>query len=131
MNPNREGTVKASILVLEDNETLADAVSAALRESAYNVTLHTRSVETLLAFYDQPSQFDLVILDEDMRDVPGSLLARRLLYFSPHTPILLLHREDDTEAELRGHAAGIRRFLSKPVSSAELLKVVRTSLARP
>ncbi len=122
--------MKASILLLEDDKTLAGAVSTALTEGAYNVRLHTRSMETLLAFYDQPSQFDLVILDEDMRDMPGSLLARRLLYFSPRTPILLLHGEDDLEARLRGQAAGIRWFLSKPVNNAGLLDTVRAALGR-
>ncbi len=122
--------MKASILLLEDDETLASDVSAALADNAYDVRLHTRSMETLLAFYDHPSLFDLVILDEDMRDMPGSLLARRLLYFSPRTPILLLYREDDVEAELRGQAAGIHWFVSKPVSNAGLLETVRAALSR-
>jgi DNA-binding response OmpR family regulator len=122
--------MKASILLLEDDQALADAVSAALRDDAYDVRLHTRSMETLLAFYDQPSRFDLVILDEDMRDMPGSLLARRLLYFSPRTRILLLYGEDNVEATLRGQAAGIHWFLPKPVSNAGLLETVRAALGR-
>lgn len=122
--------MKASILLLEDDETLATDVSAALADNAYDVRLHTRSMETLLVFYDHPSRFDLVILDEDMRDMPGSLLARRLLYFSPRTPMLLLYREDDVEAGLRGQAAGIRWFVSKPVSNTGLLETVRAALVR-
>jgi DNA-binding response OmpR family regulator len=122
--------MKASILLLEDDEVIANAVSVALRDNTYDVRLHTRSMETLLAFYNQPSRFDLVILDEDMRDMPGSLLARRLLYFSPRTPILLLYHEDDVEAELRGQVAGIHWFLSKPVSNAALLETVRAALDR-
>ncbi len=122
--------MKASILLLEDDETLAGGMAAALTDNAYDVRLHTRSMETLLAFYDQPSRFDLVILDEDMRDMPGSLLAPRLLYFSPRIPLLLLYGEDDVEAELRGQAAGIRWFLSKPVSNAGLLETVRAALGR-
>jgi len=115
------------VLLVEDDEELINTVCSALTEHGYDFEVYHRSLETLLAFYQRPSRFDLVILDEDMGDMPGSVLAGRLLHFS-RAPIVLLYRQGDLEAEAKGRFGGVRGFLSKPISIGGLIATAEEGL---
>ncbi len=120
--------MKPLVLLVEDDEESVSIVSAALTGHGYDVEVHRLSADTLAAFYRNPSRFDLVIIDENMRDIAGSTLARRLLYFASRIPIILLHNRGDVETESRGRAAGIRWFVSKPIEIDTLVGAVEQAL---
>ena len=115
------------ILVTDDKEIL-DAIPETLKRNGHEVDVHRHGADTLLAFYQWPSRFDLAIVDQDMEDISGSALARKLLRLSPRIPIILLVKKGDMDAKLEGRIAGIRCFVCKPISAEDIINAVEEAL---
>lgn len=120
-----------TILVVNDDKEVLKAVSEALSEKTYHVEIHEHSWDTLFAFYNTPSRFDLVITDLSMADISGLTLAEKILHLRPRMPVILFMPQVGGEAESMAREVGVRWVLPKPVSKEELLAAVRQALRRP
>ena len=117
-----------TVLLVEDDEEIGKTIPGLLREAGYKVEVHRCSLDTLVVFFSTPSRFDLVIVDEDMRDLSGSDLARKLLHLRPDLPVILLFGSRAKGEGPKSETTGISRSLSKPVADALLLEAVRDGL---
>ncbi|MGB3734137.1 MAG: response regulator transcription factor [Ilumatobacter sp.] len=118
----------ARILVVDDEPSLVDAVSTALRYEGFDVTEATSGRAGLAAAQD--ATIDLVVLDVMLPDLDGFGVATRLREDRIDTPILFLTARDSLDDKAAGFAAGADDYLTKPFSLAELVMRVKAILRR-
>ncbi len=121
-SPIPEG--RGRILVVDDEEALAQMSREMLTSLGYEVTLHYSSLDALEAFCKKPQDFDLVITDMTMPNMSGAGLARELLTIRHDIPIILVTGFSESINEEDAKGIGIREFLMKPVSLANLSQTV-------
>ncbi|MDP2104700.1 MAG: response regulator, partial [Desulfobulbaceae bacterium] len=71
---------------------------------------------------------DLVITDQTMPDITGAELAISLLQIKPGLPIILCTGYSAIISEEDTKRIGIKKFITKPVTSTELATIVRQVL---
>jgi two-component system chemotaxis response regulator CheY len=118
----------ATILVVDDSNSLRQLVAATLESAAHKVTQAKDGADGLQAA--QTSRFDLVISDVNMPIMDGLTLVRRLraLPASKHIPILILTTEMDPGRRKEAKEAGATGWLVKPFNPDQLLATVRKVL---
>lgn len=119
--------VLLSVLVVEDQQTLADALAVALRAQEgikRVVTAHTAAMAERLTVLDRP---DVVIVDLGLPDEPGLALCQRLRQRVPDVRLVVLTAEPRGEDIAEAAELGIGAFLSKGVGLETLLAAIRDS----
>jgi two-component system, OmpR family, response regulator len=116
------------VLLVEDDQILADGLARSLRHSGYAVDALTdgQSADTALS----TQSFDLVILDLGLPGMPGLEVLKRLRARSNKTPVLILTAADSVEQRVRGLDLGADDFVAKPFSLSELEARVRALVRR-
>jgi CheY-like chemotaxis protein len=115
------------ILFADGDQLMAEPVNTMLLQMGCLVQMETSGKETLDTFDNNPSKFDLVVMDVGMPDMSGLLLAEKLLRIRSDIPIVLLTGTDE-QTRTRARASGIRWFGMKPVSIIELTQTVENAL---
>ena len=115
------------VLVVEDDEEIAQVLQRSLRLEGYEVRVAADGEAAL----DQSAAFnpDLVILDLGLPKLDGMEVARRLRS-ADDVPILMLTARDALEARVEGLDAGADDYLVKPFERQELLARLRALLRR-
>ncbi len=116
------------VLVVDDEPSITDLVSMALRYEQFDVRVASNGREAL----DAVEQFapDLAVLDIMMPGIDGFEVARRLRNAGSHLPILFLTARDATEDKIRGLTLGGDDYVTKPFSVEELVARIRAILRR-
>lgn len=117
------------ILLIDDEEMLADMGKVMLSRLGYQVTVMTDSLKALAIFRDQPAAFDVVITDQTMPGLQGSDLARSMLEIRPDLPIILCTGYSTQITEERARAIGIRGFAHKPMTRQNIAALLRKVLS--
>ena len=119
------------ILVIDDEEPIADMMQQHLTQLGYDVVAHSDSPSALEAFRTATPPFSLVITDLAMPGLSGADLAAEILRLRADTPIIVC----TGSADLTGHRLllrpGIREFVPKPVNFVELSLTIRKFLPDP
>jgi DNA-binding response OmpR family regulator len=115
------------ILVVEDDQDIADVLQRSLRMEGYEV----RTAGDGLAALDEAHGFlpDVVILDLGLPRLDGIEVARELRR-DDDVPILMLTARDALESRVEGLDAGADDYLVKPFERQELLARIRALLRR-
>jgi two-component system OmpR family response regulator len=108
----------ASILVVDDEESLTDLVSSALRFAGYDVTTENNGFDALRSIKDRTP--DLVVLDVNMPEIDGFEVCRRIRRNGYEVPVIFLTARDDIEDLRVGFRQGGDDYLTKPFSLEEL-----------
>ena len=116
------------ILVVEDEETLAEALVEALEGEHYAVDLAAdgRTADELAAV----NPYDLVVLDWTIPPPTGIELLRRWRQEGQAMPVLMLTGRDGVADRVDGLDGGADDYLTKPFSFSEFLARVRSLLRR-
>jgi DNA-binding response OmpR family regulator len=116
------------VLVVEDDEDIAQVLQRSLRMEGYDV----RVAGDGLAALDDVHAFlpDLVILDLGLPKLDGIDVARELRSGDDDVPILILTARDALEARVEGLDVGADDYLVKPFERQELLARLRALLRR-
>jgi CheY-like chemotaxis protein len=129
LRPSAQAVAGESILVVDDETALANALAEALRDAGYVVARAADGEEALAEVMAR--QFDLVICDLKMPRLDGKAFYRALAQARPtlikHV-IFVTGDVADTAAEQFLTESGCR-WLAKPFRFADLLKAVRESLS--
>ena len=116
------------ILVVDDEPSIVDAVSTALRYEGYEVTEASTGREALEAVaIGSP---DLVVLDWMLPDIEGIEVGRRLRARGFKTAVLFLTAKDGVEDKVEALRAGGDDYVTKPFSLAEIVARAEAILRR-
>src|SRR5580700_8945640 len=122
-----------NILVVEDDELMADVLVHGLREESYNVSRAADGRAALRQTGD--TTFDLILLDVMLPGMDGLEVARQLRLRGNTVPVLMLTARDALPDIVTGLDAGADDYLTKPFSFVELLARIRAlqrrTAARP
>ena len=115
------------VLVVEDDEDIADVLRRSLRNEGYDVRTSADGIDAL----DVAAGFvpDLVVLDLGLPRLDGVEVCRRLRADSD-VPILMLTARTETEDRVGGLDSGADDYLVKPFERKELLARIRALLRR-
>jgi DNA-binding response OmpR family regulator len=115
------------VLVVEDDDDIAQVLQRSLRMEGYDVRLAEDGVAAL----DQAHAFlpDLVVLDLGLPRLDGIDVARELRS-RDDVPILMLTARDAVESRVEGLDSGADDYLVKPFERQELLARLRALLRR-
>ena len=120
--------MRERILVVDDERSLAQALSIRLQASGYEV----RCAFDGLSGVDAAMSWcpDAIMLDIRMPDIDGFEVYRRLRACSAleATPVIFLSANVQESARQAALAAGARAYLTKPYESKDLLAAVRSAL---
>ena len=119
---------KASILLVEDEENLQEALKLNLELEGYEVTAVDNGTAALKAVKNE--YFDLIILDIMLPEMDGFSLCRILRQEGSTIPILMLTAKDEEIDKVLGLEIGADDYLTKPFSPRELVARVRAILRR-
>src|SRR5437764_12796301 len=115
------------VLVVEDEESIADAVAYTLRGEGYDVDALADGTAALEAARSET--YDVLVLDILLPGLSGLEVCRRLRSESD-LPILMLTARDAEVDRVLGLELGADDYVTKPFSVAELVSRVRAILRR-
>jgi DNA-binding response OmpR family regulator len=116
------------ILIAEDDQRLAAAISAGLKQARYTVDVAADGEEAL--DFTSTSTYDAMLLDIMLPRVDGIEVCRRLRAAGIRTPILILTAKDGVADRVAGLDSGADDYLTKPFAFDELLARIRALLRR-
>ena len=122
----RETSVRASILVCDDDDTQRKAVASYLRRQGYAAAEASDGQDALEQI--ERVMPDLVITDMHMPRLDGLDLLRRLRVSAPELPVIVLSANASIEMTLEATDLGARDYLTKPFDLRELGIVVGGAL---
>jgi two-component system OmpR family response regulator len=106
------------LLVVDDEDSLLDLLSSALRFAGYEVSTERSGLDGLRAVKKLAP--DLVVLDVNLPDMDGFEVCRRLRRDGDQVPVIFLTARDDREDLRTGFKQGGDDYLLKPFSLEEL-----------
>lgn len=116
------------ILVIEDNEDIANLVALHLRDFGSEVKIALDGDEGMALV--QSGAYDLVVLDLMLPGTDGLEICRALRARSDYTPILMLTARTGDLDRVLGLEMGADDYLTKPFSVRELVARVKAILRR-
>ena len=119
---------KIRVLLVDDEQTLADIIADTLSEKDFTVTVAYNGVEGLRAFDRERPQ--VVVTDIMMPGMDGLSLVAELRRRDPSVPILFLSARSAAEDVVRGFEAGGNDYLRKPFAMSELIVRLRALAGR-
>jgi len=116
------------VLVIEDDQEIAQVLQRSLRMEGYDVKLTGDGSQAL----DDTQAFlpDLIVLDLGLPGMDGIEIARKLREDEDDTPILILTARDALDSRVEGLDVGADDYLVKPFERQELLARMRALLRR-
>jgi len=114
---------KHSILLVEDEENLQDALRLNFEMEGYDVTSVFDGAEALKAVHNE--YFDLIILDVMLPEIDGITVCENIRLFNSEIPILILSAKNNSADRVMGLQKGADDYLTKPFDLMELLLRVK------
>ncbi len=119
--------MSANILILDDEQPIADLVELYLRNENYNVYKFYTAKQALECIASTP--IDLAILDVMLPDEDGFSVCRKIrerYYF----PVIMLTAKVEDMDKIMGLTLGADDYVTKPFNPLELVARVKTQLRR-
>ncbi|MEN9569539.1 MAG: hypothetical protein RL172_770 [Bacteroidota bacterium] len=110
---------KISILLVEDEENLQEALKLNLELEDYEVTVADNGMAALEAV--QKEHFDLMILDVMLPELDGISVCENIRLQNNDIPILILSAKNSSADRVLGLKKGADDYLTKPFNLEELL----------
>lgn len=117
----------SKILVIEDEETIADLEKDYLELSGFEVEIeHQGDIGLKRALAED---FDLIVLDLMLPQMDGFEICKEVRNHK-NTPILMVSAKKDDIDKIRGLGLGADDYMTKPFSPSELVARVKAHMAR-
>jgi len=115
------------VLIVDDDASLRVAMGRRLTQAGYTVTTYA-TAQHLLDNMPTGNEPGCIILDIRLPDLDGPALQRRLGELGSTMPIIILTGYADTRTVVQTLKAGALDFLTKPVTSDDLLAAVEKAI---
>ena len=122
----------ASVLIIEDEQTMSEALRTVLAQEGYKVTVADTGVEGLQKLTNADACCDLLLLDVVLPDLDGwTILSRiRATPAIARIPIIMMTALADEHSEIDLLTAGADDYLPKPFSFESLVARIQALLRR-
>ena len=117
----------SKILIIEDEESIAELERDYLEISSYEVTICNDGEKGLKEALD--NEYDLYILDLMLPGIDGFEICKAIRN-KKNTPIIMVSAKKDDIDKIRGLGLGADDYITKPFSPSELVARVKAHLAR-
>ena len=117
------------IHVVDDDASFRTAIERRLKLAGYDVATYA-SAQQLLDRLPDAGTAGCVLLDVRIPGLSGPELQSHLISIGSTVPIVFLTGHVDTATTVRAIKAGAEDFLTKPVSSEQLIDAIERALAR-
>jgi len=125
---NKSGPARGVVLVVEDEQPIADLLVRYLRREGFEVHHDSDGLSALQAVRRlRPS---IVVLDIGLPAMDGLEVCRRLRAADDWTPVLFLSARDEDVDRIVGLELGADDYVTKPFSPREVVVRVKTLLRR-
>jgi PAS domain S-box-containing protein len=119
------------IMVVDDDEALAEMLASGLERLGYEVVSLTDPREALEAFSEDPDYWNVVVSDQTMPGMKGTTLYQQLRAIRPSVRFILCTGYDDgASTELASESGIVARFL-KPVSPQQISATIAQLMGEP
>ncbi len=116
------------ILFIDDNKEIVEMCRQGLESVNYKVKHFSSSIDALNYFKTNHQSLDLVVTDQTMPDITGLDLAKEIKKINQDMPIILCSGYAEAIDQEQIKAAGITRFIKKPLSVDELANAIQNIL---
>jgi DNA-binding response OmpR family regulator len=120
---------KHRILVIEDQEDLAELYEAALEKAGYEVTNAYTGEEGVAEF--EANGADAVLLDMTLPEMHGTKVLEEIRNLSASVPVVVVTAETLAESRDVCTRLGVQEYLSKPTGYDDLLSAIERALSSP
>ncbi|HOF34041.1 MAG TPA: cache domain-containing protein [Spirochaetota bacterium] len=117
-----------SIMLVDDEQPIANSLASILRSAGYIVTEFTDSQKALENFKNNYNNYDLVITDYSMPKLTGTDLAKEIKHYNASTPVILMSGFVNKNMENSSKELGVDVIVNKPVSAVKLTELMRKIL---
>src|ERR1700716_860288 len=125
------GTVmpeRTTVLVVDDEESVATTIEAILRLDGHDVTAVTSGTEALRLLNER--QFDVVLTDLRLADIDGVEVLKEVQRPAPETAAIMLTGYASLESAVAALRSGAYDYLMKPSDVEELRATVNRAIER-
>lgn len=116
------------ILIVEDNERLAESIQDILKQIWYDADICTDGVSG--GYQMMEGAYDAVILDVMLPGKDGITILKETRAKGCRVPVLMLTAKSEVEDKVAGLESGADYYLTKPFDKQELLAVIKTVVRR-
>jgi DNA-binding response OmpR family regulator len=120
----------SAVLVVEDEQHLADGLRYNLEAEGYTVKTVADGESALALLLEQREQYDAVVLDVMLPGKDGFAVAAELRQAGHFVPVLMLTARARPDDVLRGFESGADDYLAKPFELAILIARINGLLRR-
>ncbi|UCF67726.1 MAG: response regulator transcription factor [Acidobacteriota bacterium] len=121
-------SVRARLLVVEDDESLREGLRVVLEKAGYEVRTAIRGQDALQQIREDPP--DLVVLDLMLPGLDGSFVLERARRDGFTAPVIILSARASVEDRIWGLRKGADDYVTKPFDLGELLARINARLRR-
>jgi FixJ family two-component response regulator/anti-sigma regulatory factor (Ser/Thr protein kinase) len=122
-------TNPATILIIDDDETIRFSLSKKLSKHGYNVVSADKAEDALYLLKNDRQKIDFVVTDIRLRKMDGIELLRHITSMDNPVPVLLTG-QGNIEDAVNALRYGACDFIRKPFDVGEVANVVRSVLKR-
>jgi DNA-binding response OmpR family regulator len=120
---------KHRILVIEDQEDLAELYESSLEKAGYEVTNAYTGEEGVAEF--EANGADAVLLDMTLPEMHGTKVLEEIRNLSASVPVVVVTGETLAESRNVCNRLGVQEYLSKPPDYDDLIKAFERALSNP
>ncbi len=119
-----------SVLIVEDDEDIANSIRYNLEREGFRVRVATTGEDALELIFNGPP--NLILLDLNLPHMSGFEICRRLRaeMQTAHVPIIMLTARADETDKVLGLNMGADDYITKPFSMRELVARINAALRR-
>jgi len=117
-----------NILIIEDEYSLADAISESLKNEKFNVIIKANGEQGEDEALTE--NYDLILLDVMLPGKNGFEILRYLRNQKIKTPIIMLTAKSEIDDKLNGLEHGADDYITKPFAMRELIARIKAVLKR-
>ncbi|HZH91392.1 MAG TPA: response regulator [Pyrinomonadaceae bacterium] len=120
---------KHRILVIEDQEDLAELYESSLEKAGYEVTNAYTGEEGVAEF--EANGADAVLLDMTLPEMHGTKVLEEIRSLSASVPVVVITGETLAESRNVCNRLGVQEYLSKPPDYDDMLRAFERALSAP
>ncbi len=119
---------QGKILVVDDEEAIAESSCEILKILGYSTVMETDSLKAVEHVKNNPEHYDLVLTDMTMPHLDGFGLAKQIKKINPDISIVLATGFSHSLTKEKCRDAGIENMVMKPMTAGELSSVVEKAI---